>query len=393
MVAVASPLKTRRPSPLLVQGSLVICQVLFGLGSVIAALGLPACNPFAFALYREIAAGFLLWLWSQSSKAATSDDDDNNNNNIGSSYSALSWTVHWKRFAWLGLAIFGNQAGVIVGIKLAGPVTAAVWQPSQPILTAAISMLLGWEPPDRRRIAGVFISFVGCATMVILSANNKKGDNNQNGARGTVQLLVGNFLFFVNCLSTSLYVILSKQPLRLYPPLTVVAWSYNIAAVFMAVTAFASAPLLPLICPDCTGVWTIPPGAAVWALVYFVVFNSVAAYAILTWANQFATGTLVMGYSVLQPVTAAALTAVLLYMGIYPTCVGSLGQQQQQQSCLDPPDASALFGMVGVLGGLGLVILTEPTKAVLGGKASYKEVPHNYDWEEELLILDTTRGS
>jgi hypothetical protein len=54
--------------------------------------------------------------------------------------------------------MFGNQAGVIAGIKLAGPVTAAVWQPSQPILTAAICITLRWELPDRRRIAGVNLS-------------------------------------------------------------------------------------------------------------------------------------------------------------------------------------------------------------------------------------------
>ena len=105
--------------------ALIMGQLMFGLGSVIAALGLPACNPFAFALYREVAAGAILMVASHFT------------NKSGPK------TRFHPRLVWLGFCIFGNQAGVITGIKLAGPVSAAVWQPSQPIFTAAIGMILG----------------------------------------------------------------------------------------------------------------------------------------------------------------------------------------------------------------------------------------------------------
>lgn len=126
----------QEPPTAQVHAALVLGQIFFGLGSVVAALGLPSCNPLAFALVREAIAGMLL-------------------------LSADYWFHHRKqrdsscrspvlrnptRFILLGLVIYGNQAGGIVGIKLAGPVAAAVWQPSQPILTAAISISLGWEP-------------------------------------------------------------------------------------------------------------------------------------------------------------------------------------------------------------------------------------------------------
>lgn len=290
---------SKRPSATIVQASLVLGQTFFGLGSVIAALGLPACNPFAFALYREIAAGTILLgasIWQTNSSISTTAS------------TAPSSPLHdWQRFTLLGLCIFGNQAGVITGIKLAGAVAAAVWQPSQPITTAAICMALGREAPDRRRVAGVVLSFVGCAAMVVLSTNadaaateDEKGGDTFNGADAgerTTKELVGHFLFFVNCLCTSLYVILSKRPLLVYPPLMVAAWSYNIAAVFMGLTAFImslSPSAMLFLCPDCKTVWNIPSGA-IFALLYFILFNSVGAYAILTWANQYATGTLVMG--------------------------------------------------------------------------------------------------
>ena len=56
-----------------VQAALITAQICFGLGGVISALGLPACNPFAFALYREIAAGALLLLAAHSSTTKITD--------------------------------------------------------------------------------------------------------------------------------------------------------------------------------------------------------------------------------------------------------------------------------------------------------------------------------
>ena len=338
----SSVAERQTPAPFLVNASLVLGQVFFGLGSVIAALGLPACNPFAFALYREICAGMILLGASEWTKQKA----------VSSSTCNHPLYENPLRFILLGLAIFANQAGVIVGIKLSGPVAAAVWQPSQPIMTAAICMASRWEPFNVWRLLGVGIAFGGCALMVILSSHGV------DAVANPVSYLIGNCLFFVNCLGTSLYVILSKKLLHSYTPLTVTAWSYNIASFFMALTAFLaslSAQTMDLICPNCTSTWHIPSGAY-FALGYFIVFNSVAAYAILTWANQYATGTLVMGFTVLQPVTAALLTLLLLGLGAYPDC----SHLNDGGACLDPPGISLLCGMVSVFAGLILVIKTEP---------------------------------
>lgn len=359
-----------------VQAALITAQVCFGLGGVISALGLPACNPFAFALYREVAAGALLLLAARHSSSTNTTTMFTFNSSGSNTKGALSTPPpmlrEWKRFALLGLALFGNQAGVIAGIKLAGPVAAAVWQPSQPIITAAICMMLGWEATNVRRIGGVILSFVGCAAMVILStkgddsqANKGTGDSDDYDASSSsyrlMATLVGHVLFFFNCLCTSLYVLLSKKVLKVYRPIQVTAWSYNIAAIFMVILAYLSSlsdAAMTFLCPDCQGTWIIPTGA-VWALAYAIVFNSVIAYGLITWANQFATGTLVIGYSVLQPVTAALLTLLLLGIGVFPNCSASGGDATR---CLDPPGWGSVMGMVGVFSGLALVISTEPKK-------------------------------
>mmetsp|Transcript_6668 Transcript_6668/g.9749 ORF Transcript_6668/g.9749 Transcript_6668/m.9749 type:complete len:231 (-) Transcript_6668:205-897(-) len=217
--------------------------------------------------------------------------------------------------------------------------------------------------------------------MVLLSTKTVEQSTSSPDADRTVHLIVGNILFFTNCLCTSLYVILSKRLLLIYDPLYVTAWSYNIAAIFMAITALlasSSTPVMSFLCPDCASTWGIPSGAF-FALFYFIVFNSVAVYAILTWANQYATGTLVMGYSVLQPVTAAFLTFVLLMIGMFPRCSAAvIGDNNNVGSsnaaCLDPPGLGAICGMVGVFAGLILVITTEPKSEECGNVLKYNKV-------------------
>ena len=104
--------------PILVHSALITAQLCFGLGGIISALGLPACNPFAFALYREIAAGTLLGV------AAAATCRGSRTTTPQAKQSVIS--INWPRFTLLGLTLFGNQACVIAGIKLAGPVAAAV---------------------------------------------------------------------------------------------------------------------------------------------------------------------------------------------------------------------------------------------------------------------------
>ena len=364
----------------LIHGALILIQLLFGVGAVVGALGMPDTNPIAFTLYREILAGFILLLFSTYQNSHSEQDDAKDKAGI------WGWVRNYNSFAVLGLVIFGNQAGFIVGIKMAGPVTASVWQSSQPIITAAICMALGLEKYDRRRLAGVILAFLGCAGMVLLSAQTKRQASEANDAivivkehesssstaqdnTATIRYLVANLLFLANCSCSSAYVILSKRMLKLYPPLTVTAWSYLMAAVFMffaTIISSMSSSVESFLCPECpTGTTYFLHPQAYPALVYFVIFSSVISYGIMTWANQHVTGTLVMGYTVLQPVCASLVTLVLLFLGTVPSCTSSSSAANNtldDKFCLDPPAASTLCGMAGVFAGLAIIISTEPKK-------------------------------
>ena len=349
-----------------------------------------------------------------------------------SSLSVLLPRRDWWRFVLLGGVVYGNQACFVTGIKLAGPVAGAIWQPSQPLITAALSMLLGYEPVNPRRIVAIVLSLSGCIFMVVVAAASSSSSsaaaavstnkvavsidtaagivqsNNHNNQYRTnddeqqqqqqQRIWMGNVLFFINCLCTSVFILLSRtKAFQRYPPLFITATTYAIAAIIMIPTAIlvsVSESLSNFFCPECpfdvdaiaittassssataaasSNYWSIPP-SAMGALFYNVIFTSVIAYGILMWANKKSkTGTMVMAYTVLQPVTASILTVLLVHVfHLVPDCATNThtshrkistaaATEEDVTACLTPPGWDAVIGTIAVLMGLLLVIDTEP---------------------------------
>jgi len=354
------------PSSYRVHAALIIVQIIFGISAVVGSIGLPSFHPLTFALYRETSASILLAFAAHvvSIRAGR----------VGGLCSGSCQDLGIILLA--GFGIFASQACFIVGIKLSGAIAASVWQPSQPILTAAACMLLKWEPYNTARVIGILIAFFGCAVMVVggdgaSAGESIGGDAPAGGAhRSTFSNLIGQASFFVNCLGSALYVLTSKVVLSTgrYESLAVTAWGYIIAASLMGVVSsiFSLSPTLTnFLCSDCIGgnPWHVPKNA-IPAMIFFVIFTSSTAYALMTWANKYATGTLVIGYSVMQPVASAILIQVLVTLGMYHGCsedVVAIGDEEEDV-CLDEPDLYTLLGAIGVFSGLFIIIWTEPKK-------------------------------
>ncbi|KAJ8601521.1 hypothetical protein CTAYLR_010764 [Chrysophaeum taylorii] len=279
--------------PVVVHGALVLVQLIFGVGSVIASLGLPAFNPLVFAAIREACAGPLLLaaaLWAERSRG-------------NSCRRRRRRRVPWGAVIVLGVCIFGNQAAYILGIKFSNGVAGSLWQPSQPVLTLALSVILGREKVSGRRVAGIACAFGGC------------------------------------------YVVLSKAVVRKTPPLLVAALAYCCATPITFVTAAVATSLAPrFACSDCAeGTYWAVPKTAIPALAYWILFQSVASYALLTWAAKHARASVVSAYSALQPVAAATLALALNAAG----------------RATPPPRPKELLAASFVLGGLYITAATE----------------------------------
>lgn len=297
-----------------------------------------------FALIREVVAGFLLLLWAFYQDGVVTPRRRD----------ALL-------FLSCGFFIFTNQAAFIIGDKLAGAVLGSAWQPTQPVFTLLISIALRWEQCTLGKAAGILISFGGAAFMVTYGQTLRGGS--------AMRDIIGNLLFFANCLGTSLYVIVVKLALaRGYPPSTVTAWSYLCGACMMAcvATGFSSnCELVNFVCPvtdsgesasdmpryacgayeNSCEPWAVPP-SAVLPLCYWIAFNSCAAYLLMTWANKHARAGFVLAYCALQPLVSMVLSVVII------AAVGSGADASHE---LTEPGLNAL-GSIGVVLGLFVIM-------------------------------------
>eukprot|EP01061_Rhynchopus_euleeides_P005773 TRINITY_DN14942_c0_g2_i1.p1 TRINITY_DN14942_c0_g2~~TRINITY_DN14942_c0_g2_i1.p1 ORF type:complete len:429 (+),score=126.14 TRINITY_DN14942_c0_g2_i1:138-1289(+) len=346
----ATPTRPATPPAWMVHGALIAAQLSFGGGAVVGKLGVSGTNPVLFALIREGLAGPLLCGLALMQRVEIPHRSD------------------VMRLLLAGFCIFMNQFCFIVGLKLTDPTTGSVWQPSQPIFTTALALLLRYEQPDLLKILGILFAVAGASVMVLVpSGSDGSSDGNGSSSSGdgaTHNPGVGNLLFFLNCLGTSCYVILTKPLLArgVYLPISVTGWAYIIASVMMMVTAVVintNDTMLDFVCPkhDCQGAWTVPT-SMILALAYWVFFNSILAYACMTWANAYAKASVVSAYTVLQPVTSALLSVLIIASKGHHWAVDDKGFEE--------PGLNDL-GAIGVVIGLVLVVwkktMDDPTGA------------------------------
>mmetsp|Transcript_61001 Transcript_61001/g.191813 ORF Transcript_61001/g.191813 Transcript_61001/m.191813 type:complete len:291 (+) Transcript_61001:191-1063(+) len=256
------------------------------------------------------------------------------------------------------MGLFTSQVLMVTGLKLADPVSASAWQPSQPIFTALLATSLGYETASVRKVFGILAAVAGAVFMVAWGAGS------QGRSSGSKVGWVGHMFFALNCFGTSVYVIASKQLLQRYRSICVTAWSYMIASVMILamVCCVALNPgLLSFFCTDkdpavqqacVTDAWSVPESMLL-PVGYWILFTSISSYALMTWANQYAQASVVSIYTVLQPFTSGCLSAVLVFM---------FGRTWAHAYGLETPGVQDL-GVLGIA--LGLCLLFSDRRTVL----------------------------
>jgi hypothetical protein len=118
--------------------------------------------------------------------------------------------------------------------------------------------------------------------------------------------------------------------------------------------------------------WAVPGDVGtVLPLLYWIVFNSVVAYLLMTWGNQYAEPSSVLGYTALQPLTSSLLTVMLIGIGA-------------PKDNLDMPGYNLLGGVLIVA---GLYMLLADNK-VQAAKAADAETSAAIAAAQQHLLLD-----
>ena len=197
------------------------------------------------------------------------------------------------RFAILGfLGIFANQLLYVFGLQLTSAINAAIIMPSIPVFVATIAWATGAERMTRMKGLGIALAVAG-AVAVLDPARLATASGS----------LPGNALLLGNCVVYALYLVLQRDLLLRYHPLTVVSWAFGFGG--LGILAVSAPTLLR------TDFVSLSMGGWL-SLAYIAVIPSGVNYALNSWAMGRSSPALVATYTTLQPVAAATLAILLL---------------------------------------------------------------------------------
>lgn len=219
-------------------------------------------------------------------------------------------------------ALFGiviNQALFLLGLARTSALAATLLVATIPVFTLGVAVLAGRERLTARAVLGIGLALVGVLALSGFAAPK-----------------TGDLLVTLNALSYAIYLVIVKEPIERYGPVTVIAWVFGVGALaFAPLGLFALAREVPT--------W----GASTLGLVAFVVLvPTVLAYGLNAFALRRASPGLVTIYIYLQPLVVAALAWA------------QLGER---------PSAYALLGGLFVLAGVTVVATRKQAPA---GRAS-----------------------
>lgn len=195
------------------------------------------------------------------------------------------------------LGIFGNQLLYLNGLRRTSAVDATVIVATIPVFTVLAAILLGFEKPRGRTLAGVAVAFSGVLFLVGVEAFG-------TGARSSA---LGDLLVLANSFAYGLYLVLIRGLVAKHGSLPVVTIG------FVAATLFA----LPIGLADLVQVApTLRPGVVA-LLVYLIAVPTIFTYLANAWALRRAPSSLVAIYIYLQPMGAALFAWA--FLGDLPT--------------------------------------------------------------------------
>ncbi|MDX1502817.1 MAG: DMT family transporter [Thermoanaerobaculia bacterium] len=202
------------------------------------------------------------------------------------------WT-DLPRLALLGLfGVFLNQVLFISGLRLTTATNAAILMPAIPVFAVGLGAALGLERTSGRRLSGILLAVSG--TLVILDPT--RFSLSRGGS-------LGDLLVLLNCVSYAAFLVLQRPLLERLGWRTVLAWAFLLGgAGVVSVGGGELAALSPA---------AVPP-AARWGLVYILLFPTLLAYTLNTWAVRRSSAVTAAAYTTLQPLLTALAAVPLL---------------------------------------------------------------------------------
>lgn len=261
------------PSKLKVHGALFTVALLFSFNFLISKLGMREFAPMTFAWMR-VAGSMVVLLFLARREPPLSREDDRR---------VAGWAI-------LGVVI--NMSLFLGGLALTTVQVAAILITTMPVFTLAIAIMAKQERATVSRIGG--IALAGAGALLVVGGES---------VAGTWRSFLGALMIVVNCLSYSVYLVISKNAMARLSARRVVARMFVVATVVM----------LPIAAwPMAHERWSQISTNAWLAIVLTIAGPTVAAYLLQAWSLRHADSSVVASYVYVQPVLATLLGVLFL---------------------------------------------------------------------------------
>ena len=248
-----------------------------------AAMNSDAVSAMLVADIRIFGAAILFWIFSLFTKNEKVADK-----------------ADYVKFFFAGLfAIILNQCVYVTGVSMTSPVDASIITTTLPIVTMIFAAIFIKEPITGRKAGGVLLG--ACGALLLLFGNRLLPGASASAASGHSSSLTGDLLCFLAQCSYAIYLVIFRDLIKKYSPVTLMKWMFTFASVIMIPISGRSLAL--------TG-WSSISMTEYAELAYVLVFGTFLCYLIVPVGQKYLRPTLVAMYNYVQPVVAAVAAII-----------------------------------------------------------------------------------
>lgn len=254
-----------------------IATLIYGVTFTVAKEVMPMyIKPFGFILLRVGGATAVFWLLGLFVKAKSIEKSD------------------FKRI--VAAAFFGvafNMLTFFKGLSYTTPINASVMMVSTPILVLIFASIILKEKLIKRKILGVIIGLIGAVILIVYGSSDDANAKN---------MMLGNFLVFINAASYAMYLVIVKKLIEKYNPIVFVKWLYLFGLLFV----------IPFGISELSEVqWQLMPTSIYLKAGFVVLFTTCITYLFNLFALSKLKPTTVSVFMYLQPVIASIYALIV----------------------------------------------------------------------------------
>lgn len=197
-------------------------------------------------------------------------------------------------------AIVLNQGVYITGVSMTSPVDASIITTSLPIVTMIFAAIWLKEPITVMKAGGVLLG-LGGALLLVFGNRLMPGAGVSGSASAGSSNLFGDLLCFCAQCSYAVYLVLFKDLIVKYSPVTLMKWMFTFASVVMipfSIGKFISAP------------WEAVPLTQFAGMAFILFCGTFLCYLLVPVGQKNLRPTLVAMYNYVQPIVATVIAII-----------------------------------------------------------------------------------